>query len=263
MSSTLDEILRSDSKQFWKDFEEASIKYKTPDDIAQFREESVRKFLKKYFPPSHQIGKGEIIDTKGNRSSSIDAIICNAYHPFTVAESGIGLFFAEGVKCAIEVKSDLSNKDELQRGIIQVQKTKKLERVPLKGDILHTSPYSLEKIKKICTILFGYKGPQGKTLKENIMEINAKLGIPVNEQLDAVILLDKGILYNIKDAQDSLVVEFQGKRQLGLVGVSSGEFSLRDLLFYISHIPQEIRSSPIIQLYAGILGDKRKVNLIL
>jgi len=95
------------------------------------------------------------------------------------------------------------------------------------------------------------------------VEINAKLGIPINEQVDAVVFLDKGILYNIKDAQDELVIEFRGQRKLGLVGVSYGERMLMELLFYISHIPQEIRLSPIIQLYVGMLEGKRKVDLIL
>jgi hypothetical protein len=253
--SALDHILQDASKQIRLAFTEASTKYTTPDDIAQHREEIIGDFLKGYFPLAYQIGKGEIIDSNGARSGQMDVIICTPFHPFTVSKSSSrSLFFAEGVACAIDVKSDLPYM-ELERGLRQVWKVKKLERKPTPGDLMYGSTYDQERLRRIPTILFGYEAPSLETLKANIIKLHENLRISTEEQVDAVVILDKGIIYNIKDARDRLMIAVSGERRLGLVGFELKEKTMVRFLLYLSQvIPWETRMSPIIQLYAGALS---------
>ena len=249
---TLDHILHDASKQIRLAFTAASTKWTTPDDIAQHREEIIGNFLKDYFPPAYQIAKGEIIDSNGTQSGQMDVIICTPFHPFTVSKSGSrSLCFAEGVACAIDVKSDLP-RTELERGLRQVWKVKKLERKSTPGDLTCGSAYDQERLRRIPAILFGYEAPSLETLKANITKLHEDLRIPTEEQLDALVVLDKGIIYNIKDARDRLMIAVNGVRRLGLVGFGWEEKTLVGFLLYLSQvIPWETRMSPIIQLYTG------------
>jgi len=249
--NTLNEILEITSKQMQLAFVKASKKSGTPDDIGIHREDVVRDFLMCYFPRSFQLGKGEIIDTNGLRSGQIDVVICTPYHPFTTAEGdAVSLFFAEGVACAIDVKSDLSKMEELERGLKQIQKVKKLERKPTKGDRIFGSDYDIERLKRIPAILFSYESSSLETLKANIISAHRRLEVPLEEQVDAVVVLDQGIIYNIKDPRDRLMVAVEGERRLGLVGFRHKERTLVRLLLLLSQtIPWEIRMAPIIQLY--------------
>ena len=215
--SNLEGLFRTASERMKLEFKEASQKYKTPDDVAQHREEIIMRFLKTYFPPTYQFGKGEVIDSEGHRSGQIDVVICNAYHPFTVSESGSGLFFSEGVVCAVEVKSDLSKK-ELERGLEQITKIKKLKRKPIKGDLMFGSDFDRERLERIPAILFGFQAPSLVKLKSNISNIYEKSMTPLEEQVDAVVVMDKGIIFNIKDTRDPLHIEVNGQRKQGLVG---------------------------------------------
>jgi len=259
--SSLEELLLQEQQKLKLAFEEASTKYTTADDIALHREEAVRKFLRRFFPPAYQIGKGEILDSVGKRSTQIDIVICTPYHPFTISESGTGLFFCEGIACAVEVKSDLSSKVELERGLRQIWSVKQLERKPLKGDMMFGSKYAQERLRRIPAVLFGYRSPSLVTLKTNIMEIHAKLGVSNEEQVDAVVVLEKGVIYNVKDPRDNIVIMDSKERRLGLVGLVGDEVLMRFLFCLSAIVPHEIRMLPITLLYAGAF-EKRGVKII-
>jgi len=256
----LDNLLNQSLQRLNLAFKEASEKFKTPEDVAQHREDAVRNFLKEFLPLTYMLGKGEIIDSTDNRSRQVDVIICNQYHPFTISSSGRGLFFAEGVVCAIDVKSDLSNK-EIKRALLQVQSIKKLERKPTR-DLMFGSIYDQERMRRIPSIIFTYRSHSLSTLKLNIKEFYEELKIPIEETFDAVVSLEEGIIYNIKDERDKLMIIVAGERKLGLVGVEHKEETLRSFLLYLSHIiPAEVKFIPIIQLYLQKLG-KESVKII-
>lgn len=257
----LDNLLKQHLERLKLAFNEASSKFKTPEDVAQHRENALKVFLREFLPPTFILGKGEIIDSNGNRSRQVDVIICNQYHPFTISSSGYGLFFAEGVACAIEVKSDLSAKEELKQAMLQVQSIKKLERKPL-GDLMYGSEYDLERMRRIPSIIFTYQSPSLDKLKQNVKEIQEELTIPVEETIDAIVSLEKGIIYNIKDERDKLMITVKGERKLGLVGVLHESETLKSFLLYLSHIiPLEVKFVPIIQLYMQKLS-KNSVMVI-
>ncbi len=74
--------------------------------MSDWREETVKSFLEKYFPFPHRIVKGNIIDTFGRRSDSIDCIVLSPAHPYTIdnISKKASVIFADGVDYAIEVK---------------------------------------------------------------------------------------------------------------------------------------------------------------
>jgi len=244
------EIFESESGKIRAAFEEASKKYNTPNDIGVDREKAFKDFLKQYLPISYRVGKGEIIDnSSGPQSASIDCIICTPYHPYTFQENTPGLFFAEGVAAVIEVKPDITNLTELQRGIKQIQSVKKLTRTLVEGCIMYgTSPLDKIRYRKIPSFLFSVKSSQLVTLKSNIESyLNS---IPLEEQPDSFIILDEGIIFNIKYNQDPLHIEVEGKRKLGLVGVHFGKHTLLHFLLHLSReMPPEIQTRSILTNY--------------
>ena len=92
-------------------------------------------------------------------------------------------------------------------------------------------------------------------LKRNIDLIHAEVNIPLKEQFDAIVILDKGIIYNIKNENNPLMIEIGGTRRLGIVGALSGEKSLMDFLLYASVLnPHYVRMIPIVRQYIQTLG---------
>jgi len=126
--SNFEQIIDIESEKMQVRFNEASKKYGASIDIGQHREQIVAEFLREYFPVTYNFGKGEIVDSYNNRSNPIDIIICNQYHPFSISKTDLGVFFAEGIAAAIDVKSDLASTSELERSLKQIQTVKKLKR---------------------------------------------------------------------------------------------------------------------------------------
>ena len=255
---SIEELIEDESERIRSDFISISSKYKTPTEVAHHREEIVRAFLRKYLPSSFDLGKGEIIDSNGVRSGQVDIAILGPYHPLTYdREKGRGLFLAEGVLCYIEVKSDISDKKELERGLRQIQHVKKLERKPTLGEERYGTDYDMERLRRIPCILFAFRSPLGPTLKKSIEEALDRLKIPPEEAFDAIVVLDKGIIHNIKDPRDKLMVYVGEERRTGIVGVVHKEKTLMNFLVYLSHtIPWEIKFSPIILLYLEKFGKE-------
>ena len=63
------------------------------------------------------MAKGGILDSYGRKSASLDCILINPLHPYTIdTRENFKLIFAEGINAAIEVKPDISKKDECTGG---------------------------------------------------------------------------------------------------------------------------------------------------
>jgi len=243
--------MKGDFEGMKLEFIRISSEHKSPDEVAHHREKIVKDFLKKYLASSFDFGKGEIRDSNGLWSGQVDIVIVSPYHPFTFdRESGRGLFFAEGVVYAIEVKSDISDIGELERGLHQLQKVKRLQRKPTPGETTFGSNYDLERLRRISCILFAFRSPQLPTLKSNVQEALDRLKIPPEEAVDAIIVFDKGIIYNIKDPRDKLMIYVGEERKIGIVGCKFKENTLMNFLLYLSQtIPREIKMTPIVLPY--------------
>lgn len=114
-----------------REYKSSKSKGGSPDDVADFRELSLRRFLETYFPFPFIVTKGTILDVKGNRSGSVDNIILSPIHPRTMGRSGgkAEIILADGVEVAIEVKSDPHSNSEMDRLVKQSRKAKKLQRI--------------------------------------------------------------------------------------------------------------------------------------
>ena len=150
MNEKLLRLLQLASTQMINEFAKASIEGEgTPQEVADRNEGYVSSFFRKYFPYPYRVEKGNIIDSFGKKSMSIDCLILNPSHPYTVDANNnkASVIFADGVDYAIEIKSKLSSKDEIARALKQIQSVKKLRRV--RNGVLN--PYNLDEIQLECS----------------------------------------------------------------------------------------------------------------
>lgn len=126
------ELLKIEYDEIKAKFGKASIEGKgTPQEIADRRENVINDFFRRYFPFPYKITKGNISDSLGRRSNSIDCIVLNSSHPNTidVMTGKASMILADGVDYAIDVKGELKSQEEVYRVLNQFYSVKKLERV--------------------------------------------------------------------------------------------------------------------------------------
>lgn len=141
----LDKLLQFEAKQLSDAFAHAKIQGAgTPQGVSDFREIALTRFLERFFPYPYQIKKGNIIDSYGDQSNSIDCIILNPAHPKTISNDNktYDLIIADATDYAIELKPDLSRDDEFRRLIKQGASVKRLRRAqaPLFANSLKKLP---------------------------------------------------------------------------------------------------------------------------
>ncbi len=204
MYSKLETLLKIEATELATSYEKASIEgASTPQEIADRREEAFKSFLGKYFPFPYRIVKGNISDSFGGNSQSIDCIVINPSHPYTIdpTNSKASIIFADGVDYAIEIKPDLANKVELERSLKQIQSVKKLKRV--RDGLLFKDTYSqkqLECAKTIPSIIVADKTYANiRTLIENIVKYYEEKQIPPFEQFDLILINNRVLVYNFRN----------------------------------------------------------------
>ena len=142
------ELLRIESNEINLAFQKASLEGQgTPQEVADRREPIVQSFFEKYFPFPFRIVKGNIVDISENVSNSIDCIILNPSHPYTVDKTNgrPSIVFADATDFAIEIKPDLSQKSEVERSLEQMISVKRLTRVDntkIKAIVFSNTTYS-------------------------------------------------------------------------------------------------------------------------
>lgn len=126
------ELLKIEYGSIKQRFKTAGIEGQgTPQEIADRRENVMTDFFRRYFPFPYKIAKGNISDSLGGHSNSIDCVILNPKHPNTIdlVTGKASMILADGVDYAIDIKGDLKDKDEVYRVLDQFYSVKKLERV--------------------------------------------------------------------------------------------------------------------------------------
>ena len=230
----LTELLKVEAKEIAASFEKASIEGEgTPQEVSDRREEVVKGFLMKYFPFPYRVVKGNIIDSFGNRSNSIDCIVLNPSHPHTVdpLNGKASIIFADGVDFAIEVKPDLSQKKEIERGLAQIQSVKKLARARTG---LARTDLEKERAKRIPSFIFADKTYADiKTLITNIVENYVNNSIPQSEQFDMMIINNRILVFNY-----GAKTWFQRENFEGIAVLDAGEDALALFLFYMNSLPK-------------------------
>lgn len=231
------ELLRAETKEIAASFEKASIEGEgTPQEVSDRREGVINRFLEKYFPFPFRIVKGNIIDSYGNRSNSIDCIVLSPSHPYTVdpLNGKASVILADGVDYAIEVKPDLSQIKELERGLEQIRSVKRLRRVRTG---LAKQPEEIERAKQIPGFIFSEKTyVNTETLISNIVDYYVNNAVPKSEQFDLIVVNNRLIAIN-----NSEKAKFHRKDFEGIAVYETGEDTLAYFLFLMNLLP---RSEP-------------------
>lgn len=193
--------------------------HKNSQDISEIRENSFNEFLERFFPYPHRIAKGTIHDSFGNNSMSIDSIIINPIHPHTVdSRKKFTFILADGVDIAIELKPDISKRNELERGLSQIRSVKKLKRYATPIPIYFNKPkHLIEHSLRIPTFIFSNKAKKdvSNTCKE-IVEYYSKNKTPLEEQFDYVVINGEGIISNYKHPEISNINGNDGQPDTGI-----------------------------------------------
>lgn len=253
--STLDDLLKFEGKEINHLFEKASVEGSgTPQEVSDRRENALTVFLKKYFPFPYRLAKGNIRDSFGQSSMSIDCILLNPNHPYTTNnDSQYSIILADGVDVAIELKPKLTSVIEIERALKQIKSVKELTRVK-SGLINLGKKYSKEyeqTCKKIPSIIFSNETYSNyKILIEKIVNFYEKEKIKREHQFDMIVINEKIIILNCK--KDS----YHNPKELEHLGEGfyTFEYGLNTIsafLLLLNKYPQsEIRiSSTVIEHY--------------
>jgi hypothetical protein len=252
MSNKLIELLELEGPELSREFDRASISGRgTPQEVADFRENAFRDFLSRYFPFPYRTAKGNIIDAFGGSSQSIDCILLHPSHPHTVDRfNKHTVILADGVVAAIEIKPDLQDQRELQRGLAQLHTVKKLTRwrtplllakhLPQAQDLVNLS-------KKVPSFIFSERvksNPLDTGLE--IVDFYKKNAIPIDEQLDFVVVNNLGIIANYKHPEKTLL-----KDSIGFVWEEWGSQTLAAILIKLNWVdpPEASVQEPLLKQY--------------
>jgi hypothetical protein len=259
------QLLKIESKEINHFFEKASIEGKgTPQEVSDRREIALTKFLKKFFPFPYRIAKGNIRDSFGNSSMSIDCVLLNPSHPYTTSnEINFSIILADGVDAAIEVKPKLNSDKEIERSLKQITSVKKLTRkrtsvLNLKVIGKQHSPKTLTNCKKIPSIIFAietYKDE--RLLLVKIVDHYEKNQIKRELQFDFIVINNQYLIINIRKGS---YIERVDENNDGLYIYNYGELTLAAFLMLLNEFPQsEMRnSSTVLEHYLDIKPENAK-----
>jgi hypothetical protein len=263
MSNNLERLLKSEAEEINHFFRKASIEGEgTPQEVSDRRESALTSILKKYFPFPYRIAKGNIQDSFGARSASIDCLLLNPSHPFTTTdEIRYSIILADGVDVAIELKPHLNTKSELERALSQISSVKRLRRVKTSSwKLLHDEPTSdifEETMITIPAVIFTIKTfKKEKELIENIVsyyEIEKSHRI---HQFDFIVVNNRFILFNSK--KDSYI-HFEDSND-GIYIYDYKELTLSAFLLRLNLLPQsEMRmSSTVLEHYIKVKAKETR-----
>ena len=234
--------------------EEARATFTHPGDKGTSVEDSFRMFLRQYLPRRLEVGHGEIVDRKGQRSKQTDVVIVSEEHPFSFTPDLPGLFFIDGVCAAGEVKTSLTS-TELEKSLENSCQFKQLAIEPGKGTMVHSNPSDLDRFYKCPPyFLVGFESQlKLSTILEKIENFVRSKGFEVNEVnkiLDAVFIIDHGWIINFGDGKGSFQFRTpMGESVEGWVWKDSDSV-LFDLLGWLSAVmPRMFRFEPILPHY--------------
>ena len=263
MSSNLERLLKSEAREINHLFEKASIEGEgTPQEVSDRRESALTSFLKKFFPFPYRLAKGNIRDSYGNRSMSIDSILLNPNHPFTTTNDiQYSIILADGVDFAVELKPHLNSDYEIERSLKQIKSVKELRRIKTSvwelgfGDE-YSEPYK-ETCKTIPAIIFSiltYK--KEKLLLEKIVTFYEKEKIKRINQFDFIVVNNEFIIFN---SRIDSYVHFE-KMDEGIYIYDYKELTLAAFLLQLNKLPQsEMRfSSTVLEHYIKVKPNEER-----
>jgi len=236
----LKQIIRADARDLESQFNSASIQGRgTPQEISDFRENALHDFLANYFSYPYRIAKGNIIDHTNRRSASVDCVVINPEHPYIVdRRQKFKVILADGVDAAIEFKPDISQTDELERGLVQGLSVKALRRANSSLLLKDRRPQAVvEHWLRVPFFIFAMKAK--KNIRDTAAEVLAfykRQGTERMDQADAIIVNGVGIIANFP-VEGSFYWNVGGEdsNSIGWFFENRGEDALAGLLFKTNH----------------------------
>ncbi len=218
------------------DFSQASVLGKgTPQEISDRRENAFQDFIHKLFPLQYVATKGQIIDSYGSKSHSIDCILLNQTHPsFSTDSSKYPFILVEGVNVAFEIKSSI-NKHEVFMGLKQLTSVKKC--IKNNGKTIDYEKYIKQDSSRCMTFLYIHDTNTSKKdilkLYQLVKEYYITNPTELVNQVDYIIVVGLGILVNCKDPRRSpLLNPKTGYKSCGVTFIYSKESTM----LYMIHI---------------------------
>lgn len=207
----------------------------TPQEVSDRRESYIHQVIAQYFPFPYRIAKGNIRDSYGNDSMSIDCLILNPCHPYTVSrDNKFSIIFADGVDSAIEIKPILKG-EELKRGLEQLISVKKLRRCTTQLLENRINDVDREYNKTIPSIIFSTSTYQDvRLLLSKIIEFYESNNTPQIEQFDVIVISNHCVIVNCKK-HGAKLFNFEG-----VVVFESKEKSLALFILILNKFPGAI-----------------------
>ena len=235
----------------------------TPEAVANFREDFIREIVGRIYEQSFRMSKGPIFDTFGNRSNSIDCVVCAPNHPLFLDRLGRDTaLLVDGVHSAIEIKPDISSMPasygaELIRGLEQLRSCKRLLRTEAgitSLELGRAHPALRDWLLRVPAHMFSVKAGDLITTAQYIGGYYQEKQVPLSEQFDFLVVLGLGMLEVVKWPRDGVVTPKIVVRHLA-------DDALGNFLFRASTMPgPEMRMSrSVVDRYlAGVFDDHQQ-----
>lgn len=229
----LREYFRSLSREVTNKFEKIRASTSHPTGKGTEGEEEVAKFIETYMKNFFDVRtRRQIIDSENNRSHQCDVLLCHKNIMIQgLIDVASGYIFCESVACVIEVKSQLSYSN-LKDSLAKLRDLAKLKPVHMHGDQIAVRGGRGQ--PKIFKAIFAYESEKGiRAIVEDVIAINEELSITGDERIDAIVLLNKGIVLQkggmvMKDSSGNVV-----QPQHDYFAVHTLEDSLLTLLIWL------------------------------
>ncbi len=163
------------------------------------------------------VAQNAVRDSHDRISQEVDLVILNRFHPPFLTKDHPRILLIEGVAAAAEVKTSLSKKetiDCLKKARVFKRLKASVERYDLSADNVLIEDWS-RYLERRPFFAFAYEDKRDlPAIQRNIDEWIAENAVPTKEQLDAIFVLNKGMIVNFgsgsgvikaKDSQDELI----------------------------------------------------------
>jgi hypothetical protein len=157
------------------------------------KEYSIQEFIAAYLTSDYRIIKG-CIYSKDSHSNNIDCVVLAPNHPVLTTPKR-SIILAEGVYAAVEVKPDIRNKEEFQRGLLQIKSVKQLARktyVPYLSKLMGKKPPA-DFESKIPSVIFAVTSLDPKDQIAFIKGMIDKGELTLTDLPDMILTLDHGL----------------------------------------------------------------------
>lgn len=233
--------LEIDYKQLTSHIEHQGIK-------GNYREELLKRYLRDLIPSKYSIGTGIIVDANQEQSRQQDFFIYdNINSPVFLKMEAAQVIPIESVYAVIEVKSVLS-KPELEKSVVNIRSVKRLELNPLESKF-----YVPSKENQTLGMIFAYScNTTVDTIINNLKEINERMNIPYNHQINMICILDKGVIVYIDKKDMNQITLMPSDDTIYTKVELQGNVEKNLTLFYLllqHHLNLFIKVSPNLLLY--------------